>query len=74
VPGGVGTAAAAVVICLGILGLSIFQPYADARGGMPLEWIFLGLWIALGSLFWAFAHRRRDELSADERRRLIVGD
>jgi len=74
VPGGVGTAAVAVVICLGILGLSIFQPYADARGGMPLEWIFLGLWIALGSLFWAFAHRRRDELSADERRRLIVGD
>ena len=74
VPGGVWTAAVAVVICLGILGLSIFQPYADARGGMPLEWIFLGLWIVMGTLFWTFARRRRNELSADERRRLIVGD
>jgi APA family basic amino acid/polyamine antiporter len=73
VPGGAWTAALAVVICLGILGLSIFQPYADARGGVPLEWIFLGVWFGLGALFWMLARRRRNELGEAERRRLIVG-
>ncbi len=62
-----------MIICLGILGLSIFQPYADARGGVPLEWIFLGVWFGLGALFWTFARRRRAALDEGERRRLIVG-
>jgi basic amino acid/polyamine antiporter, APA family len=74
VPGGTWTAGIAVLFCLGILGLSLFQPYADAKGRMPLEWIFLGLWIVMGTLFWRYAHRNRDEVSAQERRRLILGD
>jgi len=56
------------------LGLSLYQPYADAKGGVPLEWIFLGLWILLGLGFWGIAHRGRDGVTAQERRRLILGD
>lgn len=74
VPGGIWTAGIAVLFCLGILGLSLFQPYADANGRMPLEWIFLGLWIVLGMLFWRYAHRDRDQVTPQERRRLILGD
>jgi amino acid transporter len=74
VPGGSGTARLAVLLCLGILGLSLYQPYADAKGGVPLEWIFLGLWILLGLGFWGIAHGGRDGVTAQERRRLILGD
>ena len=74
VPGGSWTARIAVFFCLGILALSLYQPYADTRGTVPLEWIFLGLWIMMGSVFWRFAHRGRDAVSTQERRRLILGD
>jgi APA family basic amino acid/polyamine antiporter len=74
VPGGTWTAGVAVFFCLGILALSLYQPYADTLGSVPLEWIFLGLWIVIGMLFWRFAHRGREAVSTQERRRLILGD
>jgi len=74
VPGGTWTAGLAVLFCLGILGLSLFQPYAGAKGRMPLEWICLGLWIVMGALFWRYARHTRNLLSPRERRRLILGD
>jgi APA family basic amino acid/polyamine antiporter len=74
VPGGQWTAGVAVLFCFGILAMSIFQPYADAEGRIPLEWIFLGVWVVLGTLFWFFARRGRNSVSEQERRSLILGE
>jgi hypothetical protein len=56
------------------LGLSLYQPYVDAKGKLPLEWVVLASWLALGGIFWAAARRIRGNVSEAERRSIIVGE
>ena len=55
------------------LGLSLYQPWADAKGKVPLEPVMLAIWIALGGVAWFVGTRARTAFSQVERRRIIVG-
>lgn len=73
VPGGTVTAGAAAAGALFIVCLSLYQPYANARGAFPLEWsLFLG-WAILGALFWALAYKIRRAVDEPRRHDLILG-
>lgn len=74
VPGGVPTIAVAIASAVFSLGLSIYQPWADAGGKLPLEWVMLSGWLALGALAWRSTARVRGELAASERRRMMLGE
>jgi len=73
VPGGVMTAWAGVAGSSFGLALSLYQPYAAAKGKLPLEWAVLGVWLAIGVAFWAAGRTLRDAVSEGERRRVIMG-
>ena len=53
--------------------LSLYEPYAAAGGGVPLEWMLLVGWALLGSGFWVLARRFRGSISEEHRRQLILG-
>ena len=72
-PGGLVTAWVAVAGAAFSLGLSLYQPYLDAKGRIPLEWVLLTLWLALGAVFWRAAGRMRRRIDATERRAMIMG-
>jgi basic amino acid/polyamine antiporter, APA family len=73
IPGGKYTASLAALFSFLMLLLSIYQPYADAKGSFPLEWGILLVWALLGVLFWRLARKVRTAISEVERRRLILG-
>jgi amino acid transporter len=64
VPGGQPT----VLLCLTgavlMAGFAFCQPVLEKSGGIPLEWILMAVWAALGLVFSRFAASR--ELSAPE--------
>lgn len=59
VPGGVVTAWIATAGAAFSLGLSLYEPYAASAGRVPLEWLLLGCWLALGLVFWTAARAYR---------------
>ncbi len=73
VPGGAVTAWAASGGAAFSLALSLYQPYVDAKGKVPLEWVVLALWLLLGALFWTAGRSARRAMSAVERRAIITG-
>jgi amino acid transporter len=73
VPGGVVTGWIGAAGAAFSLGLSLYQPYKDANGALPLEWIVLAVWLTLGAIFWRWSGARRATMSPEERRRIIVG-
>ena len=73
VPGGLVTMCIAMASAVFSLGLSLYQPYVDAKGAIPLEWVMLALWLALGAAAWGAARGMRGGLDQAERRRIIVG-
>ena len=58
---------------VGMLGLTIYQPYLSAGRSFPLEWGILLGWGALGTVFWIVARPLRNRVSSEERRNLILG-
>ena len=72
-PGGLGVAAMGVVFSVAIFFLTIYEPYRNSRDAVPLEWIFILVWAALGLLFWALGRKIRFQVSEKERRSLILG-
>jgi amino acid transporter len=72
-PGGTAMAATGIVFSVAIFFLTIYEPYRNSRGAVPLEWIFILVWAALGLLFWVAARKIRAQVSEEERRRLILG-
>ena len=72
-PGGVFTAAIASVGSFFMLVISLYQPYASAKGSLPLEWKLLGAWAVLGAASWFSAHRVRSQISEADRRRVLTG-
>jgi amino acid transporter len=72
VPGGSVTAGLAAAICLWMVAWALIEPGLSTR--VPLEWVVLGGWTALGALMWAFVGATRGSLSESERYRLVVGE
>lgn len=72
VPGGIATAVLAIAGSLLMLVLSLYQPYVDAKGALPLEWICLIGWGILGAIFWFVAKKIRGEMTEQQRRSLIM--
>lgn len=73
VPGGVSTAWVGAGVAAFSLVLSLYEPYQSAGGAIPLEWKFLGVWLALGAFFWMVAGPYRATIPEAERRAIIVG-
>ena len=73
-PGGTFTAGLASLCVLWMLILSVYQPYAQAKGSLPLEWMILFVWTLLGLLVWRFARRNREELGEAERGKFLFGE
>jgi amino acid transporter len=73
VPGGVATAWVAVAGAAFSFVLSLYQPYVDAKGGLPLEWVLLTMWVALGAAFWTAARSLRLRMPDADRRAVILG-
>lgn len=73
ITGGLVTAATAILGCLLMSFVSLYQPLLGAQGKVPLEWILLVAWGLLGILFWVLGARVRDGVGEQERRRLMLG-
>ncbi len=74
VPGGKTTIWIAIASALFSLGLSIYQPWVDAKGALPLEWVMLVGWLVVGAVAWLWTGRLRRALPLAERRRAILGE
>ena len=74
VPGGMATIVVAIASAAFSLGLSIYQPWADAKGALPLEWVMLAGWVTIGSIAWVVGRKGRDAFIAADRRRVILGE
>ena len=59
VPGGQATAFVASVAAAGMILLSLQGPATAARGRIPLEWLVLAAWSAIGAGVWAITRRQR---------------
>ncbi|MBP1766985.1 MAG: family permease [Candidatus Aminicenantes bacterium] len=73
IPGGPAIAAIGVVFSVAIFFLTIYEAYRNSRGAIPLEWILILVWAALGLLFWMAVRKIRFQVSEEERRSLILG-
>lgn len=74
VPGGMLVIGLAILGALFSFGLALYQPWADAEGSLPLEWIMLASWLAIGLVAWRLAARVRAGVDPDARRRIIIGE
>lgn len=73
VPGGVVTAGLAALGAGFLLVSSLRQQWLDAKGAVPLEWVVLAVWFAIGlALYWN-ARPARAGLDAAARRELVLG-
>ncbi len=73
VPGGKVTMWVALASAVFSLGLSLYQPWADAKGKVPLEPIMLLIWAGVGGVAWFAAGRLRAGFDPVVRREIIVG-
>ena len=62
------------VYALGLLVISLYEPYRAAGGGVPVEWMALGTWAVLGAVFWQVAAKMRHEVTEEDRKWLILGE
>jgi amino acid transporter len=73
IPGGVVTAAVGMLSAFFMFFLALYHPFVSAKGHIPMEWIVILVWAALGLLFWFWAGKIRDTVSEAERYQLILG-
>ncbi len=73
VPGGVATAVLAMASAVFSFGLALYQPWVDAKGRLPLEWVMLASWLLIGAVAWAAASSVRAAFDRDTRRRIVLG-
>jgi APA family basic amino acid/polyamine antiporter len=77
VPGGVFLPYLAGIFALGLLVISLYEPYRTTRtagGGIPFEWMALGTWAVLGAVFWQVSVKMRREVMEEDRHWLILGE
>jgi hypothetical protein len=72
VPGGRTLPYIGAGLSLAMLFLSLYEPYKNAGGTVPDEWIVLAVWAVLGRVFWGMAARLRDKVSEEDRRWLLL--
>jgi ethanolamine permease len=63
--------AALVVSVLAVLSAAYLPLRALDHAAMPIEWILLLIWIAIGALFWQMEKNLRNSVSAEERAKLV---
>ncbi|MBL8982244.1 MAG: APC family permease [Gemmatimonadetes bacterium] len=73
VPGGLPTVVVALASALFSFGLALYQPWVDAKGRIPLEWVMLVAWAIIGGIAWVSAGKVRAAFDRETRRRIIVG-
>lgn len=74
VPGGVVTAGLGALATLSMLISSVYQPFTTRTGVVPLEWVVMVAWTALGWGLWRLGSKRRASIGEAERRRAVLGD
>lgn len=74
VPGGVPVALLAAAGASAALYLAAAEPYRNRTGWIPLEWWLLIGWGLVGFTFWTASSRHRQQLTVEERHRLLLGD
>jgi amino acid transporter len=74
VPGGIITMWVAMASAVFSLGLSLYQPWADAKGKVPLEPVMLIVWGLIGAGAWLASGRMRQTVDAAKRRSIILGE
>ena len=74
VPGGNFIPALASIACLVMLIITLTEPWKNTELFMPIEWMLLGAWGALGLGFWLGSRYVRAKVSAEDRRWLILNE
>lgn len=74
VPGGMLIIVLAIAGALFSFGLSLYQPYVDAKGKLPLEWVMLVSWVAIGGIAWVVMTKMREAFDRGARRKIILGE
>ncbi|MGB7294891.1 MAG: APC family permease [Candidatus Aminicenantales bacterium] len=72
-PGGMVVPVIGFLVSIFMVIMTLYQPYASSKGSIPMEWIIIIVWAALGILFWVSARKIRIQVSERERRKLILG-
>ena len=73
VPGGMVTAGVTAAASLGMAGMALVRGYTGSESGLPVEWILLLAWGALGAVAYTAARGVRRSVSEDERAKLMFG-
>ena len=74
VPGGRAFLYLTAVLAAGLVGAAAWGPLRAAEGGVPPEWIVLGVWCALGLIFYRVAAPLRNAVSARRLRWLVLSE
>ncbi len=61
----------AAIASLGMIVLNVIAGRSD--GGLPLDWMILLAWLALGYAVWRSGHALRASISREQRRSLLLG-
>jgi hypothetical protein len=59
VPGGRPVIVLALVAAVAMISAALVQPLLRGATAIPLEWILLAGWGALGAIVWMMTHRKR---------------
>jgi amino acid transporter len=73
-PLGALIAPAATLGSLGLVGAALYGPLAAGGGGLPGEWLVLGLWTIAGIVTWRLSARMRAAIPEADRRRQLLGE
>jgi basic amino acid/polyamine antiporter, APA family len=72
IPGGKVTAAIALLASAFLVFSSLYEPYSQAEGHLPIEWLFFIGWAGLGGLFWVSSQKARGAIGEQKRRAALM--
>ncbi len=74
IPAGVVVSLLAAAGSVFLMLSSIRQQWLDAKGGLPIEWVVMAVWAAIGVAMYRAAAPARAGLSEEAQRRIVMGD
>ena len=74
IPAGLVVPVLAAVGSMFLMGSSIRQQWLDAKGGIPIEWVVMAVWAAIGVAMYRAAAPARAGLTEAAQRRTIMGE